>query len=429
MFDYYEDLDIQRRARLCIPINELNHSAQKMYEAISSGKLVPVIQPKPMSLEDCSLLELMFWFKNEFFKWFHVPDCSSCGRTLTSVGMDVARPEELIWGAGRVENYRCGSCNSEVRFPRYNHPLKLLETRIGRCGEWANCFTLCCCAMGFEVRYVLDWTDHVWSEVFSHSQGRWLHCDPCENVCDSPLLYEVGWGKKLAYVLAFSKDDVQDVTWRYSCDHNALLQRRLLCRETWLLAKIMHIREKLRQGITAERKKVLDERVIKELVEFMSPRKVKDSDTVGRQSGDLNWRIQRGEVGTDTSCQRIAFEPSVEEIASKVFHVKYCTAADKYMRVSTLNTEIDGWKAGVWEMQNIFRKTEMDWKMVYLSRTEGAPTGTLSWKFDCSKTSLNINSVTVTFPFCVYENGNVLIQLRSGDECIQIPGGERFIFE
>lgn len=66
------------------------------------------------------------------------------------------------------------------RFPRYNNAAKLLETRKGRCGEWANCFGLCCRAAGLDMQYVIDWADHVWVEYFSDGMTRWVHMDPCE---------------------------------------------------------------------------------------------------------------------------------------------------------------------------------------------------------------------------------------------------------
>jgi hypothetical protein len=49
---------------------------------------------------------------------------------------------------------------------------------------------LAVCAAGYEARHVHDWTDHVWTEIFSDSAQRWIHVDSCDAAVDSPLMYE-----------------------------------------------------------------------------------------------------------------------------------------------------------------------------------------------------------------------------------------------
>ncbi|KAL1781162.1 peptide-N(4)-(N-acetyl-beta-glucosaminyl)asparagine amidase isoform X1 [Sigmodon hispidus] len=228
--ELYENPVLQEKALMCIPVNELKKKSQ---EKLSRARKLD--KGTNVSDEDFLLLELLHWFKEEFFRWVNNILCSKCGgETRSRDEALLPNDDELKWGASNVEDHYCDACQLSNRFPRYNNPEKLLETRCGRCGEWANCFTLCCRALGFEARYVWDYTDHVWTEVYSPSQQRWLHCDACEDVCDKPLLYEIGWGKKLSYIIAFSKDEVVDVTWRYSCKHDEVISRRTKVKEELL---------------------------------------------------------------------------------------------------------------------------------------------------------------------------------------------------
>ena len=282
----YQDVSLQAKAQAIIPRADLLCKAQ----ARTSGG--------EGELRDLYLLELLAWFKS-FFRWTDCLPCSSCQQPTSNTGMLTPTDEELRYGAARVENHHCAVCNLTTRFPRYNHPGRLLETRSGRCGEWANCFTLCCVAEGFEARHVVDWTDHVWTEVYSEAQRRWLHCDPCENVCDNPLLYEVGWGKKLTYVMAYSRHDVQDVTWRYVSHHADTLGRRDECRESWLVGLLLRLRAQRQRSLDAELKRRLLERCVGELVEFiLEPSGAPEGGgRGGRTTGSLEWRLARGELG------------------------------------------------------------------------------------------------------------------------------------
>ena len=334
-----------------------------------------------LKLEDMFLLELLAWFKTEFFKWVDAPNCDFCGSATTNQGMAAPTADDLRWGANRVENYRCNSCGRQTRFPRYNHPGKLLESRRGRCGEWANCFTLCCRAVGFEARYVLDWTDHVWTEVYSNGLKRWLHCDPCENACDKPLVYEAGWGKKLSYVIAFSVDDIQDVTWRYSAKHKDVLTRRTECRELWLVNTITKLRKAKQSQQSETRRKTLELRLIAELVELMLPKTAGEGETGGRVSGSMAWRMARGEAGSTNNANQTVISLKDQEKAQRTLHLRYCCASDKYIR-PVAGEENPDWFSLVYKQENMHRKVEHDWKMVYLTRSPGTPNGSIEWKFD-----------------------------------------------
>ena len=163
---------------------------------------------------------MLKWFKTEFFKWTDKPDCDKCGNSnkdkINSIGRKPPTEEEKNEGhAGVTEVFQCLVCNHEPRFPRYNKLTKLLETRNGRCGEWANCYTGIVRSLGHDTRLVHDLTDHVWTEVYLRQEDRWVHMDPCENAYDTPKLYEKGWGKKLTYCFGVSKKEIVDVTKRY----------------------------------------------------------------------------------------------------------------------------------------------------------------------------------------------------------------------
>ena len=212
--DRYETEAMQEQAIALIPLDDLAANVSKRISR-SQGALSEDDFP------DLQVQELMKWFKGSFFKWVDQAPCKYCGNEKTQAvsNPSLARPtkDEAAGGASRVELYRCPLCTRITRFPRLNDPGALLrvENRRGRCGEWANCFCLVCRCLGYEVRWVRDWTDHVWCEVFSEKIGEFVHCDPCEASWNQPLLYSRGWKKNLNYVLAFGRHGIADVTRKY----------------------------------------------------------------------------------------------------------------------------------------------------------------------------------------------------------------------
>jgi len=233
----YEDFEQQRKARECIDFQKVCQRAEVIRRNSQTVLAEDVLCMK-------ALLE---WFKHDFFKWFKKPNCTTPGCPGMSAIANIhpcggaaptAEEQSRDW-AGRVELYHCKDCNTTIRFPRINNPSRLLESRLGRCGEFANAFCLICRSLGIDANWVLDFTDHVWVEVYLPSLGRYVHADPCEKSLDAPMTYEAGWNKQLNYVFSFSRFGVTDVIYRYSRKFSStVIQNRSLCSEKFVQNRV-----------------------------------------------------------------------------------------------------------------------------------------------------------------------------------------------
>jgi peptide-N4-(N-acetyl-beta-glucosaminyl)asparagine amidase len=240
--EQYSDPEILKKVRLLIPKDiVLETTSTKKEEQYSN--VVPLLK----------------WFKNEFMKWTPAqPVCEICinnrrisdrhsinssqnSKTAISIETPKMRLKEIIkgnsWKMPGVEIYVCNTCNCEFAFPRYGEILKITETKTGRCSEWSFLFGALLSSLGIKTRIVHDFLDHCWNEAMlssssssSSEKGRWVHID---STLDYPIslnhskYYEQNWKKQYQYVLAFTADEVEDVTKTYTIKWETILKRRL----------------------------------------------------------------------------------------------------------------------------------------------------------------------------------------------------------
>eukprot|EP00547_Thalassionema_nitzschioides_P008012 CAMPEP_0194202138 /NCGR_PEP_ID=MMETSP0156-20130528/2244_1 /TAXON_ID=33649 /ORGANISM="Thalassionema nitzschioides, Strain L26-B" /LENGTH=430 /DNA_ID=CAMNT_0038927543 /DNA_START=324 /DNA_END=1616 /DNA_ORIENTATION=- len=170
------------------------------------------------------LQHFLDWFRSSFPYFYD--RCDSCGASFkedpkdddedegTFLGYVFPSKEELKGNAGRTELYQCHKCQAYTRFPRFNKVQAVLNLKRGRCGEYSMLIYRMLGAAGHEVRWVVDWSDHVWNEILLNKK-KWVHLDPCEAAVDTPLLYQ-DWGKQQTYILGFSSPPLGDKVSKHS---------------------------------------------------------------------------------------------------------------------------------------------------------------------------------------------------------------------
>lgn len=289
--DRYEDPHLQELALNLIPFDALHTKAEAM-------------QPD-LAYQDALAQALVEWAKHDFLQWVDPVHCSACqGETEASGSNSPTHTEQDEGGAGRVELYRClrEECQGRItRFPRYTKLEKLLETRTGRCGEFAAIFTLLLRALGFRARYIWNSEDHVWNEYYSEELRRWVHIDSCEGARGKELLYDLGWGKKMKYCIAFGTSGASDVTRAYVSDWKATLDRRTSIPEDMLSRHQSAITTRRRASLSDSERAELEKEDAEEenWLQDMEGRLqvAKQESLSGRTSGTKKWRKQRSELG------------------------------------------------------------------------------------------------------------------------------------
>jgi len=188
----------------------------------------------------------------------HEKDTATCNKQAAStmLGQIACQPQddELQDDCVYAELRLCRDCektSSFFEYSRFHGPLALFDTMqsrmsvMGQCEEFSRAGHALLAFLGYEVRYILDFTDHVWVEVripSGTSNGTWVHADPSEGVLDNPLMYEQGWGKQLSMIFAFTPSSVEHVTATYTKNYAATVVRRGLpdFRLTAVLEQVNH---------------------------------------------------------------------------------------------------------------------------------------------------------------------------------------------
>ena len=282
--NFYEESEIQKEVLSIVPLQSLHEKA-----LINS-------KTNNTDYKDELVKSLLQWYKSDCMTWLNSPKCTNCNENTIYHDTNPPTIQEAKYAAIRAEVYICNKCSNLYRFPRYNNPAIICQTKFGRCSEYANLFGSILRALDYDVRFVDNFEDHVWNEYWSQSLQKWIHVDSCENAWDTPLMYEQGWGRVMSFIVASSIYGIYDVTKRYIKTWSVCEERRTEREVSSMINNILECNKIIRMNFSNEKLDLINKRDILEVnYDFDKVKLLKEEEKIGRISGSEEWRLERGE--------------------------------------------------------------------------------------------------------------------------------------
>ena len=87
-----------------MPFNRIKSNAKEKFNEYKASQK----NAKDEEELEFVLLELLEWYKNEFFQWVNEPDCLNCQTKefMNFHSSGIPNEYEITWGAGTVEVYK-----------------------------------------------------------------------------------------------------------------------------------------------------------------------------------------------------------------------------------------------------------------------------------------------------------------------------------
>ena len=120
--------------------------------------------------------------------------------------------------------------------------------------------------------------------------------------------------------------------------------------------------------------------------------------------------------------QGFTITPNEAEINDLKIDITYDANKDNYVRkTSTSQDVIPHWSSLTLANDNVFRKEEFDWRMVYLARKESGKDGFLSWELDLDQHDVLVSWVELYVTSKCHGYSSVIWRIRSNTNKVLLP--------